>query len=88
MVDMISGLDGLWDESCVAIEFLWMWESVYFSYLGEGDHRVVIIDSWDAGEQHRLLVVFTEFLNFLCGLCLFMYQRLHDVQITGEAVML
>lgn len=88
MVDMISGLDGSWDESCVAAEFLWMGESVYFSYLGEDDHRAVVADSWDAGEQHRLLVVFAECFDFLCGLCLFVYQCLHDVQVTGEAVLL
>ncbi len=47
MVDMTSGLDGSWDEPCVAAEFLWMGESVYFSYLGEDDHRAVITDSRD-----------------------------------------
>ena len=64
-----------------------MGESVYFSYLGEDDHRAVITDSRDAGEQHRLVIVFTECFNFLCGLCLFVYQCLYDVQITGEAVL-
>jgi hypothetical protein len=64
-----------------------MAESVYVSYLGEDDHCAVITDSRDAGEQHRLVIVFTEFLNVLCGLCLFVYQRLQDIQITSEAVL-
>ena len=80
-------MDGSWDESCVAAEFLWMGESVYLSYLGEDDHRAVITDSRDAGEQHRLVVVFTECLDFLCGLCLFVHECFDDVQITGEAVL-
>jgi len=61
---------------------------VYLSDLGEDDHRAVIADSRDAGEQHRLLVVFAECFDFLCGLCLFVYQCLDDVQIASEAVML
>ena len=88
MVDMISGLDGSWDEPCVAAEFLLMGESVYFSYLGEDDHRAVVTDSRDAGKQHRLFVVFAECFDFLCGLCLFLYECLYDVRITGEAVLL
>ena len=73
MVDMVSGLDGSWDEPGVAAEFLRMGESVYFSDFGEDDHRAVIADSWDAGEQHRVLVMFAECFNFLCGLCFFVY---------------
>jgi hypothetical protein len=84
---MVSGLDGSWDEPCVAAEFLWMGESVYLSDLGEDDHGAVITDFRDAGEQHRVVIVFTECLDVLCGLCLFVYQRLQDVQITGEAVL-
>ena len=87
MVEMISGLDGSWDEPCVAAEFLWMRESVYLSYLGQNNHGTVITDSRDAGEQHRLLVVFAEGFNFLCGLCFFMNQCLNNVRITGEAVL-
>ena len=64
-----------------------MGESVYFSDLGENDHRALVTDSWDAGEQHRVMIVFTECLDGLCSLCLFMYQRFQNVQITGEAVL-
>jgi len=61
---------------------------VYFSHLGKNNHCAVVTDSRDAGEQHRLWVVFAECFNFFCGLCLFVYQCLDDVQIAGEAVLL
>ena len=60
---------------------------MYVSDLGQDDHRAVVTDSRDDGEQHRVLVVFAECFNVLCGLCLFMYQCLDNVQITGEAVL-
>ena len=60
---------------------------MYLSYLSEDDHGTVIADSRDTGEQHCLLVVFAEGLDFLCGLRLFMEECLHNVQVTGEAVL-
>ena len=82
-------MDGSWDEPCVAAELLRMGESVYLSsYLGKNDHCAVITNSRDAGEQHRVLIMFAECFDFLCSLCLFVYQRLDNVQITGEAVLL
>ena len=44
-----------------------MGESIYLSDLGEDDHCAVVADSRDAGEQHRVLVMFAEFLDVLCG---------------------
>ena len=88
MVDMISGLDGSWDEPCVAAEFLRMGESVYVSYLGKNNHRAVVTDARDAGEQHRVWIVFAECLDFLCGLCLFMYQCFYDGKIACQTVLL
>jgi hypothetical protein len=88
VIDMSSGLDGSRDESCVAAELLGMGESVYLSDFSEDDHRTIVADSRDAGEQHRMMVGFTECLDILGYLCFFVYQRLEDVQITGEAIVL
>jgi len=88
MVDMTSGLDGSWDKPSVTAELLRMGESVYLSYLGKNNHRAVVTDSRDAGEQHRVLVMFAECFNVLCSLCLFMYQCFYDGKIACQTVLL
>jgi hypothetical protein len=87
VINMIPGLDGSWDEPCVAAEFLGIGESVYLSNLSEDNHRAILADTRDAGEQHCVVVGFTECLNVLCDLCLFLCQCLHNVHVTGEAVL-
>ena len=86
VVQMVSGLDGSWHQSCVVAEFLWAGEASDVSDFGQDRHGAVIADSRDAGEQHGLLIVFAECFYLFGDLCFFMGECFDDVEIAVEGV--